>query len=119
MNLPTTLLVNASKHSVGIVIMQEGSIVAYAAKALDKTQQNCSQIEKEAYAITFGCLSFHQYVWGYRKLAMETDHKPLVLISKKPLHLALPRLQRIVLSLCARRLLTYYRLLLISIIMFV
>ncbi len=47
-NAPIILSVDSSKHAVGAVILQEGRPVAYATKALDKTQQNYAQIEKEA-----------------------------------------------------------------------
>lgn len=102
-NAPITLSVDSSKHAVGAVLIQEGRPVAYAAKALDKTQQNYAQIEKEAYAIKFGCLRFHQYVWGSKSLTVETDHKPLVSISKKPLHCAPLRLQRLMLDILPYR----------------
>ena len=59
---------------------------------------NYAQIEKEALAILFGCTKFHQYVFG-RHVLIESDHKPLKSIFKKPLHQAPPRLQRLMLSL--------------------
>ena len=50
------------------------------------------------FAILFGCKRFHQYVYA-RKIKTETDHLPLVLIMRKPLCVAPPRLQRMMLQL--------------------
>lgn len=62
-------------------------LIAYASSAQSKAQQNYPQIEMEATAIKYGCMKFHEYVYG-KKLTVETDHKPLEIIFKKPLHLA-------------------------------
>lgn len=79
---------------MGAVLLQHDRPVAYATQALTVVQQNYPQIEKEAYAIHFGCKRFHEYVYG-KEIIVETDHKPLEAISKKNL-LAVPtRLQKI------------------------
>lgn len=52
------------------------------------------QIEKEALAVKFGCRKFHQFIYG-QDIEIETDHKPLESIFKKPLHTAPARLQKI------------------------
>ena len=93
-----TLEVDASKSGLGAAIFQEGKPVAYASKSLSSTEQNYAQIEKELYAILFGCKRFHQYVYG-RDVKVLTDHKPLEAIAKKPLASAPPRLQRMLLQL--------------------
>lgn len=95
---PLTLSVDASQNGVGATIMQEGRPVAYASKALSETQKNYSQIEKELYAVLYGCDRFSQYTFG-RKINVETDHKPLISIFNKPLSLCPQRLQRIMLKL--------------------
>ena len=91
-----TLQVDASQKGLGAAIMQHGRPIAFASKSLTETEQNYAQIEKEMYAITFGCERFHQYVYG-RKVTVETDHKPLEAINKKPLSAAPARLQRMML----------------------
>ena len=78
--------------------MQEGQPIAYASRALTKTQQNYAQIEKETLAVVFGCEKFHQFVYG-RTVEVETDHRPLQSIFNKPLHQAPARLQRFLLQL--------------------
>ena len=71
--------------------------VAYASKSLNKTEKNYAQIEKELYAILFGCRGFHQYIYGQR-VTVESDHKPLENIATKQLGAAPPRLQRMLLQ---------------------
>ncbi|XP_075157939.1 uncharacterized protein LOC142231205 [Haematobia irritans] len=95
-NLDVKLQVDASKYSVGAALLQNDQPVAYASKALTKAQQNYAQIEKEATAIRFACEKFHEYIYG-KKLTIETDHKPLETIFKKPLYSAPQRLQSILL----------------------
>lgn len=67
--------------------------VAYASKALTEVQSRWAQIEKETYAIVWGCERFHQFIYG-RKIIIESDHKPLEYIFKKPLIDTPLRLQR-------------------------
>ena len=49
-------------------------------------------------AVVFGCQRFHQYIYG-KKVIIQSDHKPLEAIMKKPLQNTLSRLQRMLLSL--------------------
>ena len=93
-----TLEVDASKHGLGAVLMEEGKPVAYASKSLSRAEQEYAQIEKEMYAIVFGTERFHQYIYG-RNVAVTTDHKPLEAILSKPLSAAPARLQRMMLRL--------------------
>lgn len=57
-----------------------------------------SQIEKESLAIVFGCHKCNQYLFG-QKFIVETDHKPLIPILKKPMNKITPRVQRMRISL--------------------
>ncbi|KYB24676.1 Retrovirus-related Pol polyprotein from transposon opus-like Protein [Tribolium castaneum] len=65
---------------------------------MTQTQQRYAQIEKELLVICFGVNKFYQYVFG-KKFNVETDHKPLISIFKKPLNDCPARLQRMLLSL--------------------
>lgn len=65
---------------------------------LTETEENYAQIEKELYAVLFGCKRFHQYLYG-RQVVVESDHKPLESIMRKPLAAAPPRLQQMILQL--------------------
>ena len=50
-------------------------------------------------AIVFGCERFHDYLYGQREIKVESDHKPLEAILKKPIHQAPIRLQKMILRL--------------------
>ena len=73
-------------------MIQEDRPIAYASKALTPTQERYAQIEKELLAVVFGCAKFAEYIVG-RDVTVESDHKPLEAIMKKPLHVAPLRLQ--------------------------
>ena len=90
---PGRVQVDASQSGLGAVVMQNGRLIAYASKSLTTTQQACAQIEKEALALVFGREKLHHYLYG-RNFVAETDHEPLEIIMKKPLHLVPMRLQR-------------------------
>ena len=78
--------------------MQEGQPVAFSSRALSNTEKNYAQIEKELLSIVHGCTRFDQYVYG-REVAVQTDHKPLENIFRKPLLSAPKRLQMMLLHL--------------------
>ena len=98
-NKPTKLSVDVSLKGLGAVLLQEGHPITYASKTLTCTQQNYSQIEKEMLAILFGCVRFHEYIYGIPDIKVETDHKPLEAILRKPLHQAPARLQRMIIAI--------------------
>ena len=50
-------------------------------------------------SIVFTVENFHQYVFGKEAIIVESDHKPIESIMKKPLNKAPPRLQRLMLRL--------------------
>lgn len=99
MKKPIVLSVDASKSGLGACLLQDGLPVAYGSKALTPTEQNYAQIEKELYACVFACDRFYAYIYGRGDITIETDHKPLISIIKKPIVDAPPRLQRMLLRL--------------------
>lgn len=62
------------------------------------TEKRYAQIEKELLAIVFAAKRFHQYVFG-RPVTVQSDHKPLEAIVRKPLNKAPARLQGMLLQL--------------------
>ena len=103
-----TIQADASKDGLGACLLQSGRPVAYASKALTKTEEHYAQIEKELLAICFACQKFRQYIIG-QEVQIETDHKPLEIILRKPLHEAPLRLQRMMLRLQPFQLEVVYR----------
>lgn len=90
---PCVLSVDCSQYGAGGVLLQENRPVAYSSFSLNSTQQEYSQIEKELLAIYAGCFKFEYYLYG-RHFVVQTDHKPLIGIYKKPISSLSPRLQR-------------------------
>ena len=78
---PTELICDASPIGLGAILCQhecgKRKIIAYASRALNKTEQNCGHIEREALYILFGCLKFQHYLLG-ASFTIFTDHLPLV-----------------------------------------
>ena len=93
-----TLQCDASESGLGATIMQKGQPVAFSSRALSNTEKNYAQIEKELLSIVHGCTRFDQYVYG-REITVQTDHKPLENIFRKPLLSTPKRLQRMLLQL--------------------
>ena len=56
---------------------EEVEPIAYKSRALTPTEQRYVQIEKEAFASTWACVSLSYYLLGLH-FHIETDHKPLV-----------------------------------------
>ena len=95
---PVTVQADASQSGLGACLMQQGKPVAYASRTLTTAERAYAQIEKEMLAVTYGCKKFHPYIYG-KTTNIETDHKPLEAIMKKPIGAAPPRLQRMMLQL--------------------
>ncbi|KAL7857277.1 hypothetical protein SRHO_G00161760 [Serrasalmus rhombeus] len=93
-----TLQCDASETGLGAALTQNGKPVAFASRALMTTERGYAQIEKECLAIVFGMEKFHQYTYG-QPVTVQSDHKPLENIFKKPLLSAPKRLQRMLLRL--------------------
>jgi hypothetical protein len=97
-NLPVTLQCDSSQSGMGAAIIQQGVPIAYASKALTPTHQRYAQIEKELLAVQFGCEKFDDFLYGHT-VNVESDHKPLEMIFRKPLHSCPIRLQKMLLKL--------------------
>ncbi|XP_058827953.1 uncharacterized protein K02A2.6-like [Topomyia yanbarensis] len=79
--LPLVLATDASPYGVGAVlshVYRDGMErpIQYASQTLNKSQQNYTQVDKEAYSIIFGVKKFYQYLYG-RKFTLLTDNKPV------------------------------------------
>ena len=90
---------DASDGALGAGLLQDGLPAVYASRALNATERNYAQIEKELLTIVFACEKFDQYVYVREKVHVQSDHKLLEVIFKKPLVTAPKRLQRMLLRL--------------------
>ncbi len=90
---PVIIQVDASQKAVGAALTQDDKVIAFASKSLTKTEQQYANIEREMLACVFGAEHFHQYVFG-KHFVIESDHKPLEMITKKSLTVTPARLQR-------------------------
>ena len=95
---PVKIQVDPSKSGIGAVLLQDDRPIANTSKSLTATQQRYAPIEQEMLAVVLGFRRFHQYIYG-KKVTIQSDHKPLEAIIKKPPQNTPPRLQRMLLSL--------------------
>lgn len=81
-NKDIVVSVDCSSEGVGACLLQERQPVAYASKALTEYQKGYAQVEREMFAIVFGCIKFHKYILG-KHVLVETDHSALEILFKK------------------------------------
>ena len=93
-----TIQCDASKSAVGAILLQEGRPIVYAFRKLRASEVNWAPIEKEMLAIVFSTQKFREYSLGKGTL-VQTDHKPLEMILRKPMATAPLRLQAMMLKL--------------------
>ena len=82
-----TIQCDASQSGLGAALLQNGQPVAYASRALTSAETRYAQIEKELLAIVFACEHFDVYIYDREAVNVETDHKPLESIVRKPLNM--------------------------------
>lgn len=97
-NEELTVQCDASDKGLRAALMQNGQPVAFASRALTDPETRYAQIEKEMLAVVFALQKFDQYVYG-RPVTVQSDHKLLAAISKKPLRTAPKRLRGMLLKI--------------------
>jgi hypothetical protein len=75
------LTTDASNIAVGGVLSQNSKPIGFYSRTLNSAERNYSTIEKELLAIVDCTKHFRPYLFG-RHFTIETDHKPLVWLTK-------------------------------------
>lgn len=78
---PFKLTTDASNIAIGSVLTQNDHPIAYYSRTLNTAEKNYSTIEKELLSIVDSTKHFRPYLYG-QKFIVETDHNPLVWLSK-------------------------------------
>ena len=76
------LQADASAAGLGAVLEQDGHVIAYASRGLNKSEQQYSVIQKECLAIVYALKQFRHYLLG-RSFKITTDHAPLQWLSAR------------------------------------
>ena len=85
-SLPVILQCDASNYGLGTAILLEGKPFAYASRSLSSAEKNYAQIEKKMLAIVFATQGFDQLIYGVPVIQVQTDHKPLESIFRRPIN---------------------------------
>lgn len=78
---------------IGAALIQESNSIAFSSKSFKETEQHYTNIECELFAVLFGSERFRTYTYSYI-FQVESDHKPLEIISFKNLIAERPNLQK-------------------------
>ena len=89
---------DASKKGLGAVLLQDGQPVIYTSQTLTETEQQYSNIERELLSIVFALERLNHYTYGFT-ITVQSDHEPLMSITKKTIAAASLRLQRLLIRL--------------------
>ena len=74
------LQADASAIGLGAVLEQDGHVIAYASRSLNKSEQQYSVIQKECLAVVYALKQFQHYLLGC-SFKITTDHAPLQWLS--------------------------------------
>ena len=85
---PTFVVVDASPHGLGAMLLQgdvidRAKLVALVSRATTPTESRYPQLDLEALGVDFGLRRFRQYLVGGPEVTVYTDHQPLVPIFAK------------------------------------
>ena len=84
---------DASKYDeLGTILIQSNCPIPFASKMLTDIETHYVNIERECLSVCFSLEKFHTYIYG-RHVMVENDHKQLEMIQHKPIHVAPPQLQ--------------------------
>ena len=93
--LYTILQTDSSKKDLRAVLIQNGSPIYFASRAIPNTEHNYQNLEHEILGTIWGMEIFHYFLYG-NMFTLETDQKPLVSMYQKHLVGVSPRIQRLI-----------------------
>ena len=73
---PFVVYTDASSIGIGAVLEQDNHVIAYASRALTKSEKQYSVIQHECLALVYALKQFRHYLLG-RLFTLVTDHAPL------------------------------------------
>ena len=83
---------DTSEFRLGAALIQGSHPIAFTSKSLTDIETHYANLQRECISIYFGMEKFHTYLYG-RHVIIENNHKPLEMIQHKPICVAPPRLQ--------------------------
>ena len=81
---PFILQTDASAGGLDAILQQDGHVIAYASRVLNKAECNYSVIQRECLAAVYGMKQFRHYLLG-RPFELWTDHEPLKWLANQKL----------------------------------
>ena len=77
---PFVVYTDASSIGIGAVLEKNSHVIAYASRALTKSEKQYSVIQRECLALVYALKQFRHYLLG-RSFTLVTDHAPLQWLS--------------------------------------
>ena len=77
---PVILQADDSKHGLSTCLLQKGKPIFSALKAMPDAAIQCLNTEMKLLAVVYTCEHFHTYLYSCYYM-VETDHKPLEMIT--------------------------------------
>ena len=77
---PFVFYTDASSIGIGAVLEQDSHVIAYASRALTKSEKQYNVIQRECLALVYALKQFRHYLIG-RSFNLVTDHAPLQWLS--------------------------------------
>jgi hypothetical protein len=87
---PFTVETDACQDGLGVVLMQQGQLVAYLSKGLGPKHQSLSIYEKEFLALIMAIEKWRHYLQR-QEFTILTDHKSLAYLNEQNLHSEMQR----------------------------
>ena len=89
---PVIVQTDTSEYGLGATLIQSDHPITFASKTLTDIEAHYANIEIGCLSVCLGLEKFHTYLYD-RHVIVQNDHKPLEMIQQKPIHVAPPNLQ--------------------------